>query len=187
MQVTERDLITIIHPLLIPITITHCGKRRSLLGPSKSIYCSSSVCSSGPLSSIDFLEMGWFGSSDNNNTNEHDNKSSAEPGFSDSDNRSMSSLYPGGAASSSSSSGLQEFQEFSVQLQQQVLVQTVITDLTQKAFAKCCAAPTSTAALTGKEVACISAVTNKWLDANEFLAGRLQRKQQQQQQQQQFG
>jgi hypothetical protein len=29
-----------------------------------------------------------------------------------------------------------------------------------------------------QEVACISAATNKWLDANEFLAGRLQLKQQ---------
>jgi hypothetical protein len=29
-----------------------------------------------------------------------------------------------------------------------------------------------------QEVACISSATNKWLDANEFLAGRLQLKQQ---------
>lgn len=74
---------------------------------------------------------------------------------------------------------MEEFQEFSVQLQQQVLVQTVITTLAHKAFEKCCASSARDGQLTGKEAACIAAVTNKWLDANEFLAGRLQRKQQQ--------
>ena len=121
--------------------------------------------------------MGWFGggSSDESSSS---SSTSAPSGFSDD-----SSLYSSSpnmyGSSSSSSSGLQEFQEFSVALQQQVLVQSVITDLTHKAFEKCCTSATTSNTLTGKEAACISAITNKWLDSNEFLAGRLQRKQQQ--------
>ena len=133
--------------------------------------------------------MGWFGGS--NNTNETSQQQHHETGFSD-DSSSLYSSSPnmyGGSSSSNnnSSSGLQEFQEFSVALQQQVLVQTVITDLTHKAFEKCCTNATTSTSLTGKEAACISAITNKWLDSNEFLAGRLQRKQQQQVSGSQFG
>lgn len=123
--------------------------------------------------------MGWFGGgSDNNEEGSAQEKGFSElggggaPTFDSSTNQYASG--GGGAAS-----GMQEFQEFSVRLQQQVLVQQVITDLTLKAFEKCCASSTRETALAGKEAACISAVTNKWLDANEFLAGRLQRKQQQ--------
>jgi Tim10/DDP family zinc finger len=128
--------------------------------------------------------MSWFGGGKKNNDN-HETDSTEERGFSD----QLSSPYPssmsnnmygGTGAPGASSSGLQEFQEFSIALQQQVLVQTVITDLTQKAFSKCCSSSTTSTTLTGKEAACISAITNKWLDSNEFLAGRLQRKQQQQ-------
>jgi Tim10/DDP family zinc finger len=129
--------------------------------------------------------MGWFGGG--NNTNE---SPLHESGFSDDhhNNSSSSSLYSSSQSNmygsdpmsgSAGSSGLQEFQEFSVALQQQVLVQAVITDLTHKAFDKCCTSATTSTTLTGKEAACISAITNKWLDSNEFLAGRLQRKQQQ--------
>jgi hypothetical protein len=130
--------------------------------------------------------MSWFGGGKKSNDN-NETDSTEERGFSD--NLSSNSystpmsnnMYGGpGAGAAGSSSGLQEFQEFSIALQQQVLVQTVITDLTQKAFSKCCSSSTTSNTLTGKEAACISAVTNKWLDSNEFLAGRLQRKQQQQ-------
>jgi Tim10/DDP family zinc finger len=122
--------------------------------------------------------MGWFGGGSSSDSSSHE-PSSSERGFSELGGGSASFDSPsfgGGAANS----GMQEFQEFSVQLQQQVLVQTVITDLSHKAFEKCCASSsTRDGHLTGKEAACIAAVTNKWLDANEFLAGRLQRKQQQ--------
>ena len=120
--------------------------------------------------------MSWFGGG--NKKDESD--STSERGYSDLGSNSASyasspNMYGGSTSGSSSSSGLQEFQEFSVALQQQVLVQTVITDLTHKAFGKCCATATSNNTLTGKEAACISAVTNKWLDSNEYLVERLQR------------
>ena len=125
--------------------------------------------------------MSWFGGGNNkkdeNNIvsdSSYSDMSSSSPSYASS---SSPNMYGSG---SSSTSGLQEFQEFSVALQQQVLVQTVITDLTHKAFSKCCTTATSNNTLTGKEAACISAVTNKWLDSNEYLVERLQRKQQQQ-------
>ena len=125
--------------------------------------------------------MSWFGGG----SKKDETDSTPERGFSDLGGSSSSyasspNMYGSGAPGSSSHSGLQEFQEFSVALQQQVLVQTVITDLTHKAFGKCCATATTNNTLTGKEAACISAVTNKWLDSNEYLVERLQRKQQQQ-------
>ena len=124
--------------------------------------------------------MGWFGGGGS------DPESSSEKGFSDgggsyADSPNMYASSGGGGGGG----GLAEFQDFSLNLQQQVLVQQVITELSHKAFEKCCAASSSAssrdAQLTGREVACVNAITNKWLDTNEFLAGRLQRKQQQQQ------
>jgi Tim10/DDP family zinc finger len=134
--------------------------------------------------------MGWFGGG---SSKEQEEAPASETGFSELGGGSFAgetnmSYGNNSGSSGASSSGLQEFQEFSLQLQQQVLVQQVITELAHKAFEKCCTASTRDNALAGKEVACISAVTNKWLDANEFLAGRLQRKQQQAAgQHQQFG
>jgi len=124
--------------------------------------------------------MGWFGGGG-------DSEAPSEKGFSDTAGAGFSES-PNMYASGGGGGGMSEFQEFSLNLQQQVLVQQVITELSHKAFEKCCATSTRDGALTGKEVACVNATTNKWLDANEFLAGRLARKQQQQQQGgQQFG
>jgi len=81
--------------------------------------------------------------------------------------------------------GASEFQQFSMGLQQQLMVQTVITDLTDRAFIKCITS-CKDSKLSGKEVACIQAATNKWLDTNEYLMGRLQKKQQQAAHQSQF-
>ena len=79
--------------------------------------------------------------------------------------------------------GASEFQEFSMGLQQQLMVQTVITDLSDRAFLKCITS-CKDSQLSGKEVACIQAATHKWLDTNEYLMGRLQKKQQMASQQQ---
>jgi len=127
--------------------------------------------------------MGWFGGGSS------EPASPSERGFSDgaagfSDDGP--NMYAGGGGAGSGG-GLSDFQEFSMNLQQQVLVQQVITELSHKAFEKCCATSTRDSQLTGKEVACVNSITNKWLDANEFMAGRLQRKQQQAQGGQQFG
>lgn len=128
--------------------------------------------------------MGWFGGGSS------DPASPSETGFSDFSDDGASAAGGGPnmyAGAGGGGGGLSEFQEFSMNLQQQVLVQQVITELSHKAFEKCCATSTRDTQLTGKEVACVNAITNKWLDANEFMAGRLQRKQQQAQGGQQFG
>lgn len=117
--------------------------------------------------------MGWFGGGSNEEVPQ-------EKGFSD--GMGGAADFGGGgdnmyAAGSGGGGGMSDIQQFGLALQQSILIQQVITDLSQKAFEKCCSSSTRDSSLTGKEVACISAATNKWLDANEFLAGRLQMKQ----------
>ena len=116
--------------------------------------------------------MGWFGGGDDSSSS----SSSQEKGFSDSGAASFAPPMGGGGGGGG---GVSEIQSFGVQLQQQMLVQTVITELAKKSFDKCCESSTTQSGLSGKEAACIAAVTNKWLDTNEFLMGRLARKQQQ--------
>ena len=77
-----------------------------------------------------------------------------------------------------------EMQQFALQMRQQMMVQQVINNLSDKAFAKCLTRPGDS--LSGKEAACVHATVNKWLDTNEFLMGRLQKKQQAQAGQQTF-
>lgn len=123
--------------------------------------------------------MGWFGGNDSD-TGSSVGGGPAEKSFSSAD--MASSLDTTAAASSSfSQGGASEFQQFSMALQQQMLVQNVITELSDKAFQ--CVTACKNEQLTGKEVACIQAITNKWLDTNEFMMGRVQKKSQQQQQQ----
>lgn len=69
-------------------------------------------------------------------------------------------------------------QQFSVNLQQSVLVQTIITNLSDTAFGKCITGKPGDA-LSGKEAACIHATVGKMMDTNEFMMGRLAKKQQQ--------
>ena len=121
--------------------------------------------------------MSWWGGSKKEDP--------AEKGFSDgsadfADSGPNLMQHPSGSSGSGGGSGMAEFQQFSVGLQQQVLVQQVITELTHTAFQKCCSSSKRDSQLTGKEVACIHAATNKWLDSNEFLMGRIAKKQQQQ-------
>ena len=114
--------------------------------------------------------MSWFGRGSSQKEEEP-----AEKGFVD------DAGFGGdlGSAVPSSSAGMSDFTQFSVALQQQVLVQQVITELSHKAFVMC-ATQSKDSKLSGREVACIHAATNKWLDCNEFMLGRLAKKQQQQ-------
>lgn len=145
------------------------GKRQTTNNPSDTNY-----------------SMGWFGGG-----NSDEAPPAQEKGFSDMGGggsfESGPNLYAGGGAGGSGSAGLSDFQQFSVNLQQQMMVQQVITQLSHKAFEKCCPSSTRENQLTGREVACIASITNKWLDSNELLAGRLARKQQQASGGQQFG
>ena len=70
-------------------------------------------------------------------------------------------------------------------LQQQLLIQQVISDLTDRSYEKCVTSKPSET-LSGSQVACIKSTVNKWLDTNEFMTGRLAKKQQMAQQQGQF-
>jgi hypothetical protein len=68
-----------------------------------------------------------------------------------------------------------DMQQFSLALRQQMMVQTVINTLTEKAFEKCITGKPSDS-LSGKDVACVNATVCKWLDTNEFINGRMARK-----------
>lgn len=84
-------------------------------------------------------------------------------------------------AGGGASSGMAELQQASMAIQQQMLVQQVISDLSDRSYEKCVTSrPSET--LSGSQVACIKATVNKWLDTNEFMTGRLAKKSQQQQQ-----
>jgi import inner membrane translocase subunit TIM8 len=112
----------------------------------------------------------WFGGGD---------KSSEAPkDFTSSDDASFGGGGGGGGgyAGAGAGSSMNEMQEFSVQLQQSVLVQTIITNLTDTAFEKCISKPGDS--LSGKEVACMHATVGKMMDTNEFMMGRLAKKQQ---------
>ena len=76
-------------------------------------------------------------------------------------------------------------QQFALQMRQQMMVQTVINNLTDTAFEKCITSRPGDS-LSGKEAACVHATVNKWLDTNEFMMGRLQKKQEAQAGQQTF-
>lgn len=75
---------------------------------------------------------------------------------------------------------MQEMQQMSMIIQQQLLVQQVINDLTDRGYEKCVTSKPSDS-LSGSQVACIKATVNKWLDTNEFMTGRLAKKSQQSQ------
>jgi hypothetical protein len=145
-------------------TAQFCGLIESLLLPSS-------------LSLNHFKIMGWFGGSDDSSSS---SSGGAERGYMDTssammpDHSAMDSMSLGGGGSASAT----DIQQFGMAIQQQMMVQQVITELTDKAFMKCIT-QCKDGHLSGKEAACIHAVTNKWLDANEYMMGRLGRKQQQ--------
>jgi hypothetical protein len=118
--------------------------------------------------------MSWFGGGSKK-------ESTQEKGFLDSDEAQFnSSVLSGGGAGGggAGAGGLAEFQEFSMAIQQQMVIQQAITEMCDKSFQKCISS-TKDSQLSGREVACIHAITNKWLDTNTFMIGRLAKKQQQ--------
>ena len=110
--------------------------------------------------------MPFWGSSDS------DKASDGPKDFTSSDEASFDAGGYGGGG------GAMEMQQFSVALQQSVLVQTIITNLSDTAFAKCIVGKPGDS-LSGKEAACIHSTVNKLMDTNEFMMGRLAKKQQQ--------
>lgn len=112
--------------------------------------------------------MSWFGGGSKKEATE-------EKGFLDSDEAQFNSSVLSGGGAGAGGGGLAEFQEFSMAIQQQMVIQQAITELCDKSFQKCISS-TKDSQLTGREVACIAAVTNKWLDCNTFMIGRLAKK-----------
>mmetsp|Transcript_15580 Transcript_15580/g.25243 ORF Transcript_15580/g.25243 Transcript_15580/m.25243 type:complete len:128 (-) Transcript_15580:66-449(-) len=124
----------------------------------------------------------WGGGSDDSSsasaaTKDFTSDDATSAGYGASENIMTSGIGSGG--------GMAELQQASMVLQQQMLVQQVIADLTDKSYEKCVTSK-PTDGLSGSQVACIKATVNKWLDANEFITGRLAKKQQMQSQQGQF-
>jgi len=114
--------------------------------------------------------MSWFGGG-----SKKEEEEPSEKGFADA---SEFGAF-GGGSGGGGGGGMSEFQEFSMAIQQQMIVQQAISELSEKAFQKCITS-TKDPQLSGREVACIHAVTNKWLDSNQYMVGRLAKKQQQQ-------
>eukprot|EP00568_Trieres_chinensis_P000471 CAMPEP_0183309936 /NCGR_PEP_ID=MMETSP0160_2-20130417/27456_1 /TAXON_ID=2839 ORGANISM="Odontella Sinensis, Strain Grunow 1884" /NCGR_SAMPLE_ID=MMETSP0160_2 /ASSEMBLY_ACC=CAM_ASM_000250 /LENGTH=111 /DNA_ID=CAMNT_0025474045 /DNA_START=25 /DNA_END=357 /DNA_ORIENTATION=+ len=111
--------------------------------------------------------MGWF----NRGSGDDSESSSASPkDFSDG---SASDFESGSDFSSDSSGGglsapgggaaaaMGDMQQFSMALQQQILVQKVIGDLSDIAFEKCIVGKPGES-LSGKEAACVHSTVNKW-------------------------
>ena len=115
--------------------------------------------------------MGWFGGSSNKSNDAAPKTFDDDVGFAGDD---MSSSAGAGMPMSTGN----DMQDFSMALQQQLIVQQVISKLTDEAFNKCIAGKPSDS-LSGSNVACIHSTVNKWMDTNEFMLGRLAKKQQQ--------
>mmetsp|Transcript_23754 Transcript_23754/g.34642 ORF Transcript_23754/g.34642 Transcript_23754/m.34642 type:complete len:129 (+) Transcript_23754:75-461(+) len=119
--------------------------------------------------------MGWFGGGSSDSQPETKDFSSLDESASfpsESPNYASSPVGGGGGGAAA------EIQQFGQALQQQVLVQQVVTNLTQTAFENCVSRPSDS--LAGKEVSCIHATVGKWMDTNEFMMGRMRKKMQQQ-------
>jgi hypothetical protein len=118
--------------------------------------------------------MGWFGGGSDDSSK----SSSAETSFKSSDSDGFGSGGTNFAASGGGgAAGAGQLQQFSLGLQQQMLIQAVVTNLNDVAFNRCLTGKPSDS-LSGKEVACVHATVGKWLDSNEFVMGRMQKKQQ---------
>ena len=120
--------------------------------------------------------MGWFsGSSDDQ---------PPSPQTFDDTSSSFGEVGGGGAPMGGGGGGMtqSDLQRMAAGLQQQALVQAIITDITTEAVKKCLTASPKDSKLTGTQVACIHSTVNKWMDTNDFMNGRMQAKTQQAQQ-----
>ena len=123
--------------------------------------------------------MSWFGGGGSSSSGSSSNSSSSDFSHDDSVGYSDSGSGSGGGGMGSA---MAELQQAGMVLQQQMLVQQVINDLSDRSYEKCITSKPSDT-LSGSQVACVRATVNKWLDTNEYITGRLAKKQQQAQQQ----
>jgi hypothetical protein len=116
--------------------------------------------------------MGWFGGS---NSNAASSSSTSTTDFRSEDTNAFQGVSSSNFATPSSSSNTTELEQFSVALQHQMLVQAVITSMSDTAFNRCIQGKPGDS-LSGRDVACIHATVGKWLDTNEFMMGRMAKK-----------
>lgn len=97
-------------------------------------------------------------------------------GASSSSYPSSSSSLGGGSstAGSGSAAATAEMQQFIGAIQEQMIIQETIGAISDKAFEKCITKPGDS--LSGREAACVQAVSLKWLDTNQFMVARMQKK-----------
>ncbi len=119
--------------------------------------------------------MSWFGGKKSGDSQSSSSSSSGSFSPSDYDSDDHMPLDLGG---SSSAAGMADLQAFSQTLAQQVLINNLITEMSDDAFNKCVTGKPNDGVLGSKEVSCIHATVNKWMDTAEFMVGRLNKKQQ---------
>jgi len=123
--------------------------------------------------------MGWFGGGSSKTDTSSSSSATASDFSLEEGSFGTTNFASSGSSSLMSTSGgsaVAELQQFSVALQQQMLVQAVITDLCDASFARCIQGKPGDS-LGGREVACVHATVGKWLDTNEFMMGRMAKKQ----------
>eukprot|EP00527_Entomoneis_sp_CCMP2396_P000169 CAMPEP_0198154512 /NCGR_PEP_ID=MMETSP1443-20131203/68635_1 /TAXON_ID=186043 /ORGANISM="Entomoneis sp., Strain CCMP2396" /LENGTH=129 /DNA_ID=CAMNT_0043821191 /DNA_START=497 /DNA_END=886 /DNA_ORIENTATION=- len=118
--------------------------------------------------------MSWFGGGSSGGNEGSSEKSFAPDAGAASFSSSSQELDLGGGGGNA----MAELQQAGMAIQQQMLIQQVITELAEKSFNKCITT-TKDPKLSSREISCIQAATNKWLDASEMLHGRQQKKEQQ--------
>merc|ERR1712071_351869 len=119
------------------------------------------------------------------NRGAEESDSSSTTDFTSSDSFSsggdMNSYGSAGAVGGGVGGSAGDLKQFAMALQQQVVIQEVMNKLTSQAFERCITGKPGDS-LRGSEITCIHASVGKWLDTNDFMIGRLQKKSQNQQQ-----
>eukprot|EP00587_Corethron_hystrix_P011204 CAMPEP_0113312748 /NCGR_PEP_ID=MMETSP0010_2-20120614/9457_1 /TAXON_ID=216773 ORGANISM="Corethron hystrix, Strain 308" /NCGR_SAMPLE_ID=MMETSP0010_2 /ASSEMBLY_ACC=CAM_ASM_000155 /LENGTH=105 /DNA_ID=CAMNT_0000168641 /DNA_START=105 /DNA_END=419 /DNA_ORIENTATION=+ /assembly_acc=CAM_ASM_000155 len=105
--------------------------------------------------------MGWFGSGKKEETPQENTYVSTDEGFSSGDGldsvNGMENQVAMAAATGGGAAGLVQIQQ---QIQQQMLVETVVNKLTEMSVDKCISKPETS--LSGREVSCIHSQVGKW-------------------------
>jgi len=111
-----------------------------------------------------------------NRGSSEDTSTSSSTDFTSSDETTFSSGQSFSSAPTAPSAGAGgDFQQVAAALQQQVMVQTVVNNLSTRAFERCITSKPSES-LRSSELSCIEATVGKWMDTNEFMMGRLAQK-----------
>ena len=123
--------------------------------------------------------MGWFSGSNDDTTRKSYDDTSSSFATTSSMMDSHAGYESAGLGGGGGHHGLEEMQRFAQSIQQQALVQSIITDMTREAMEKCITGTPKDGKLTSSQVSCVHSCVNKWMDTNEFMNGRLAAKAQQ--------